>query len=508
MGKINEYQRKNLASVAVGTAPEDKSGQVIGGTITRVGGAIAKREAIVQDQYATAQANVAVMQFGLGFQKMAVQAKKEMAGNPKGYPSKIFTSGSVMVETYANGIQDDDVRSKFVSAANVILKAGVFAAGDWAAIKFKENAVIATIDAITLGNITAGDTVTIEGLDKSLETVIDMAYDESPEDALSTVEIETLFKKQLPNTFATHFSNRIVDDPAALIKDIDAGKYDKYAAEDKASRRPAVLTSKMIDSARTSAVSRIQADKTLMRELERDNYSAATEEALRGNIDFIGIDALVNAKNPEDRISPAQATTLKTGLVNKIAADATKIIASEPDAASYIRTVYNSFDDKIDRAIVTNQIIKAFSDGVITAEEGRFLNQMRTQLKDIQAAKISNGWKRGAQQIKNAVESAWTGGFMRTSKEATAVRNMLGKVATGVDPETAAQQEVKNIQNNKVLEDNPNLATAEDPLEAAYGLVAVDMMNRGGVPVADANTKALIQTLKANADRQRKPKEE
>jgi hypothetical protein len=511
MGKINEYQRKQLASTAVGVAPEDKSGAIVGQAISKGGAAIARREAIVQDQYSTSVANVAVMQFGLGFQKMATSAQREMASNPGGYPSKIYTSGSVMVETFANGIEDPDVRAKFVNAANTILKAGVFQAAEWATAKKKENATTAAGDAISLGAIQAGNTLTEEAFAKSLATVKDLAFEETPDDVLGPNDKEAILRKTLPSTIETHFANRIAHDPQALIDDLDAGVYNKYAefkGKDGESKIP-IFTSAMRDKYRKQAVGKIQANKALMRELERDNYSEATEERMRGNLSFDKIDALVTAKNPEDRISPSQGTTLKNGLINQIMADATKIMVNNPDASRFIKTVHGAFDDKIDRAIVIDQINDVYTDGIITDKEGEFLDQMRARIREVETAKIANRFQRWMQLQQDAADRFWPKSGVKTNEAANAVRDMLTRVREGVPVDKAGQAALHNMETKKVLETTPSVAGAENPVEAAYEQVATDMMNRAGKPITKGSLEALVRTLKANADANRpKLKEE
>ena len=124
MGKINEYQRSQLASSAVGVAGPDKSGQIIGQGVEQLGGAIVA-QAQEKNKMDTIQANTAVMQFGLVLQELNTSIQAEVAGNPDAYGETLMQRGNELREVYTNSIQDPGVREVFTLNANTLLRGAV-----------------------------------------------------------------------------------------------------------------------------------------------------------------------------------------------------------------------------------------------------------------------------------------------------------------------------------------------------------------------------------------------
>ena len=78
MGKINEYQRKQLASSVVGVAPQDTSGAIIGKSITTLGDALYKR----QEALDTADATTAYYEYAAATSIGSAELMKKYQTDP------------------------------------------------------------------------------------------------------------------------------------------------------------------------------------------------------------------------------------------------------------------------------------------------------------------------------------------------------------------------------------------------------------------------------------------
>jgi len=490
MGKINEYQRKNLASQAVGVAPADRSGEMIGKTISNIGQAVAKREAEL-DIYDDVQANTTIMQFGLAFQQMGAQAQREMAANPGKYPERIFTGGQALVNEYANSIQDEGVRTKFLQGANTVLKSSVIQAGEWSLAKKKDNATIAAQDAMRIGAIQIGASKNKEELIQNIETTKIMAKDEIPDDVLGAHDKEIFIDKNMPAEIETYFFGQVASDPEGLIKDLDAGEYDKIE----------YFTSQMGDKFRNMATSKIQANKTLLKEMQTDNYNGLMDEYIRGQLSFDMISAMATSEDAMSSISPSQATRLKTAMVERSENNANKLMKSDASAKQYIDAVYSVFDDKIDRAVALERIVDVYQGGITSTGESEFLSQTKAHMNELATSKVANTVLKATRTIVDTAQTRWAHRGDKDSLAANYVRDMVNKVATGIMPETALLQTMQKMDVDKVLEDNPGLSGSEDPVTDAYNAKAVEMLTANGYTADKKKVEILAAELKARNGR-------
>jgi len=483
MGKINEYQRKQLASTAVGVAPADRSGQIIGGAISKVGVAISKREQEL-DIFAEMQANTAVMQFGLAFQKLGAQAQREMAANPDKYAERLFIGGEEMLTEFANGIQDEKVKGKFMAAAGTILKAGVFQARTWEDAKKKDNATIAAQDAIRLGTIQTGSTLTKDEYLQSVTTVQEMAANEIPDFVLGAKDKKDFIDKNMPGALESHFSNRVYNDPEQLIKDLDAGEYDKVPYYKSATGT----------KYKNQAISKIRQNEVLIKQSQTDNYQGAMGAFIEGNLNFTKIDALATATNPIDGITPGQVSQLKKVVVNQTEANANKLVRSKESAKQYVDLVYAAFDNKIDRAIALEKIVDVYADGIITRDEARFLAETRANLMEVKTSKRSDGFIKSFKTITDKVNRLWVG--ENKNKEAEYLRDLVDTVSTGALVGPTTQNILQKIDNDKAIEDNPDLASYDEPALEAYKIAARNQLKAAGYKVDEKRVETLAAELR------------
>jgi len=487
MGKINEYQRKQLASSAVGVATPNKSGNIIGSTVAKIGGAIATRQEQLADTYTDMQANSAIMQFTVAFQNFGFQAQREMAANPDKYTERLTQGGSQMVEEFTAGIQDDQVRAKFLQGANTVVRAAIVQSPQWANAQKKNNATVAAEQAIRYGVIQAGKTFTVDQLKQSITTVETMASKEIPETIISGPEKDTFLKKNMPGTLDSHFSNRIQTDPKTLIKELDAGVYDNVS----------YFTNDMKVKYRKQAEAKIRNNDTFAKEAQTNNYATLSDELLAEQLTFERIDAMVTAEKEEDSISAIQAVRLKKGLVLQVESDATKLVNDNKKAKKYIKLVKDVIDNRVERAEITEQIVEAYTMGIASREESQFFSKTLAEIKTTKGTQRADEWKKAVTSISKKAQQI--GGEVET-RTATAMRNFISQMVSGVPTVAATQNAMNRMATEKVLEDNPFLSSSKEPIEDAYRLRAINALRQSGYPVSKTNIEAVIAQYKTEDD--------
>ena len=490
MGRINEYQRKQLVSSATGVASEDRSGQIIGGTVAKFGAQISA-QAQKLDMYDETQANVAVMQFGLSFQKFNAQAQREMANNPGAYPDRVLAGGQELLTDFANGIPDEGVRGKFLSNANTILKANVLQANSWAQEKKKDNATIAAKDIIRLGTVSLGETYTKEQLMAGLSTIDELVTQEIPDDILSGKEKQDFIDKNMPGALESHFANRISQDAEQLVKDLNAGEYKDVP----------FYTDAMKVKYRKQAETKIRQNEARVKEAQTDNFQQLMDEYIQGQLSFSMVDAMATAEQEEEGISQAQATKLKTLLIKQVRADATLLEKSTPAATQYIDLIHSVFDNRVENAKALESIVEVYADGIVSREESAFLSETRATLRETRTSRRSEGVTKGLETITNKIDKAWREKDLNILKKATAFQDLVAGVAAGIAPEVAARQVLKAIDRDKVISENNSLAGYDNPVEEAYRIKAVEVLKANGYPVDKANVDALMAQFKEADDR-------
>jgi len=490
MGKINEYQRKQLVSSAVGTAPVDRSGQVIGGAINQLGSTITA-EARRRDTYDTIQANSAVMEFGLAFQRLSSAEQARMSANPAGYADKIMEDGTELVNTFSENIQDEGVREKFLESANTILRAGVFQAEKWAEQKKVLNVKASAEKSISMGTIMTGQANGVEQLKQSIATVKEMALTEVPPEIMSTKDAEEYISKNMGGVLDTYFVNQAYDNPEQLEQDLLAGKYDDVE----------YFTQEMKDKYVKAARARVKQVDSEVKAAQTENFGQLSLQFMEGNLSLAQVDAAWAARdtNPMQSITTGQKGRLYDGIIKRMDREAGKIKSAHPNAAQYIDLVYRTFDNRVDQAQALEKVIDVWADDEASPDELKFLSNLKANLQEVHTAQKADGWFKGVQTISNKVYRMWSDLKHGSSKEADYLRDLVLQAQTGIPAEVATKNVVDKMNRDKVLDDNPNLITYEDPVMASYEQQAYNQLKANGYKVDDKRVKALAEALR-NAD--------
>jgi len=492
MGKINEYQRRQLASTAVGTAPPDKSGEIIGKSISQFGSGLVT-QAQKMDEYDAIQANTAVMQFGLSFQNLATQIQTEMAANPDGYGERLLEGGTQLLESYAGSIADKGVREKFVTAGNTILRSGVAAAPVWAHAKKIDNVKIAMADAVKGAGIAVGQSSDIEELKHNLSVARELAHEQAAvTDAdgkriMAEFDADQYIKSVMPDELESYMTEHARNNPKQLMSDIEEGKFNDIDA----------YTSKMGAKYFNKAKRRLEEMDREAEQGQKETYNDVLLSLTTGGFSVAQVDALWANRHFDkaNSLSTAQRRQILDAFIRRTQAKV-KETAKDGVAKTYIKAINATFDNDIDRNIALNAIVEVWADGQMSDEEIQFLAQFGRNMNYARAAKEKNKIYKAGYAIKRW-GSKVRGTFYSASEEAEDLSKLIGQVQHGVPAEIAAQKVMKERAAQKVIEDNPSLAGTEDPVEGAYGIEAERMLKEAGIEVNDKYLESVTKQMKA-----------
>jgi len=236
MGKINEYQRRQLASSAVGTAAPDASGQILGQAIEKLGAAVTiraeeqKRKDKVYDDLAI---NNNLIKWSQGAAEIEGQLRNEYAGNPKEYPKALVDKLQESATTDAAAIQDEEVKTGFAAqSGNYIRKMGVEGVV-WAAAKRQENAFIDVKGGLDTAIIAAGNGRTT--LESSIQTISDTLHLTEDLD-LDGMGLDPDVRRETQDAYNlaalnAHIAYRTENDSYGVLRDLSNGAYDNVMVE-------------------------------------------------------------------------------------------------------------------------------------------------------------------------------------------------------------------------------------------------------------------------------------
>lgn len=232
MGKINEYQRQQLASQVVGVAGENKSGQIIARGVQALGtgvSVIEKEQQKRQKVYDDLATNNALMKWSVQMAEVDRQLQREYAANPKGYSSALMKKGQELMSLDSQGIQKPEVKQSFLTGATSAIKQMGIKAVGWEYAKLEENAVFDLFDGLETTVLNAGNGGGVEAVKASAIAVsdtLDIAKDILDPKVKSESERE-YHQKVLLAVVAQDIGN----DPYTTAQALQNGDYDNIMVE-------------------------------------------------------------------------------------------------------------------------------------------------------------------------------------------------------------------------------------------------------------------------------------
>lgn len=487
MGKINEYQRKQIASTTVGVAGRDRSAEIIGGGITKLAAAIVKKEVKQQDMYSDIQANKDIMDVSLSLQNVASQLQIEYAANPAAYPEKFLEEGQKVVTNAATAIQDPDVRGKFITGANTLLRAGVNQAPVWSKAKKKDNATIAGKGAIKTGTLAVGTALNKEQLVHNINTVKEMAFSTEMNEVLDVKETETFLKDNMPGVLDTYFINKIRQNAKLIKKELEDGTYDNVE----------FFTREMRDKYIAKAETRIKAVRAENIRLQTENFGIFQNDFLEGNLNTARVDAMWENRNTAvaNSITTGQRAKLMSAHIKRVDLEAGKVKAAHFVSGGFIDLVYSVFDDRVEQAEVLEKVIDVWADNFVSKDELKYLTNLKVSALQYQEATDTGGWFVGVKIITARAKRYWSG-TRAESEEVKALNLLVKKGMSGLSPGVGTQVVLNEMDKAKAIENDSSLAIAEDPLEAAYKKRALEYLQSKGLSTEDKHVENVAKQIK------------
>lgn len=230
MGRIPRYQRRKLASEYVGAPQKDTTGALEAKTVREGLSPILSAELgklkKQKDAYVATKANMALMKWGLAFQKEQRAIDEATNDDPTQYPERVMNTGNELANSFAEQIQDDKVRAEFLTAAGTTLRQTMPKAIEYA--RYKQDQQIA------LGAKEAVDTVVAQGAfqytDEQVVNGVQSIYDSVYKSA-SVLDAETknkLWEDGLKRYALAHMNGMLEEKPYVLARRISGGEYTDF----------------------------------------------------------------------------------------------------------------------------------------------------------------------------------------------------------------------------------------------------------------------------------------
>lgn len=506
MGKINEYQRKQLASSAVGVAGPDRSGEIIGGAAAKLGGVIAQKEQERYNVLATVQANDALMEAGMSVQRVSNQLKTQYAANPDAYPAAFVAAGQEVIANAAEAIQDPGVRKKFLPAAHTMLRAAAANAPQWSFAQRESNAKVAAAESVRKGTLAVGNATNIAELEHNMATVEQMGLVELSKEAdvLDEKEVEKWLGENMPGVMDTYFINQIRNNPQFIKDELKSGAYRKTTGP-----LGKYFTKEMEDKYIAKADTRLAAIRAENVRLQTLNYGKHANDLIEEKMDPTAVDAQWENRNTNvgDSINDAQRAKLMGAWLKKVDLEAGKTKSEHPKSKDFIDLVYSVFDDKVDQAKMLDKMIDVWEDNWTDPDELKFLTNFKVEAQRYEEQRGSAPFYQGAKIIESRVKRYFTKGASQGSTDfndmvestiSSAFSSYVKKAMTGMPAEAAASAVVKEVETAKVLKDDPSLITAEEPIEAAYLKAAEQYLIANNRSTEKAHIENVARQIRAN----------
>lgn len=433
MGSIPQYQRDQFASTYVGGAQKDESNALIAGAVQEEAAEPIRKNEIAklkarEDAITDLQANNAVIQYGLDVQNGLTQLQKDYATNTSAYPSAAVEYSRKLSGEQAKAIPDSRVRTKFEAAAAAVQRQITAPAIEWVKDKNAYNATVAYTDAVRMTALTMGNTTTAEAYILNRQAFVDT--DKLATGIVDDKTREKLLKDGHKTAIEAHLFNRVMTDPEALIKSIEADEYDsvpEFTAEIKAEYL-------------TKAKTQIRSDNTAIRIAQTDNAQRLGLKVLAGSATFDEIDAYEKAKDPYAKISLSDSKQLKSSLVRQVKAETVDLVTNHEAAREYVEMLNNFVDDNVDRAKFQQKLIEVWSDGVPSTEESVFLSNLKTNLTDMKVITYRKDVNKAIGGVKAFVTNLWRGNPKVPAENVVAdkLKSMIYDISTnGTTPNEA-----------------------------------------------------------------------
>jgi len=466
MGSIPQYQREQFASTYVGGAQKDESGALIAGAIQDEFVEPIRKNEITklrarEDAATDLQANNAVIQYGLDYQNGLAQLQKDYADNTAAYPEAALDFGRKLAEQQATAIADGRIRTKFEAATSSIQRQALNPAIEWVKDKNEYNANVAFDDAIRMTALTMGNTSTANAYKLNRAAFNDI--DSLASGVVDDKRRAKLIKDGHKTAMEAHLFNRVMEDPEALIKAINADEYFDVPE----------FTADIKQDYLSKAESRIRANRTADKIARDDNLNELTRMAMAETLTFERIDA----DEREKKISGREANDYRKGLISRARKDAVETAKEYPQANKYLQLAKLFLDPGEPRAKFQLEVVDIWANGIVDPEEGDRWAQLKSDVLSIKGASRKAKFDANLKAVMGFAEGLYKGLSRNaaTIKTAEAVKTFMSNVLSDPGPDGIGKEDVADTSIAQIQ-------ASIDPRRTAYKVGDTVPNPNGGAP--------------------------
>ena len=209
---------------------------------------------------------------------------------------------------------------------------------------------------------------------------------------------------------------------------------------------------KMIEDSQRRIFQNNQTYKRQNEEIKDVRFDGIFQKGIDGTLSLQDIDNELAIPEEQGGISKKELLQIKKGIETKIKSDLEVIIKDSSKAEDYLKFIDNFIDDETDRQKAREYLAKAYSDGILSPKEGKFLNTLKKKLEDIQ-------WNNTDNLFKNTIEG-WKV-ILKSRKSATnneialGIKELIQGISNGKNPTIL----LKEILNRDAIKRNPAIQT-------------------------------------------------
>ena len=312
MGSIPQYQRDQFASSYVGGAQKDESNALVAGALQEELVEPVRKNEIAklkerEDALTDMSANAKIIDATWALQQQLHEAQTRFADNPMAYPDEAKRISGKIAETYAEGIGDERIKTKFMKAMGSVQRAAVAPAFEYAYSQQEAKAVIDTQDALDQTTLLAGDSPNIDNFKANVSTM-----SSTMKLAETSIDIKTrnkMMETALRAATDRYMANQIEVNPLQMAKDLDTGKYDniEIPVEVDAEGNVTKSTRLPLTAAKKTEYAKLARDYAAKKQADRDLQTVirSTGVAFESASEFfgnkIGITELIRRRDVMDR---------------------------------------------------------------------------------------------------------------------------------------------------------------------------------------------------------------
>jgi hypothetical protein len=229
MGSIPQYQREQFASSYVGGAQKDESNALVAGALQEELIEPVRKNEIAklkerEDALTDMSANAKIIDASWALQQQLREAQKTYADNPMAYPDEAKRISGKIAETYAEGIGDERVKTKFMKAMGSVQRAAVAPAFEYAYSQQEAKAIIDTEDALDQTAIIAANSKTLPDFKNALATLVSSV--KLTDGVISPQKQADMVSKAARAATDGYMSEQIESNTLGFLKELEDGKYD------------------------------------------------------------------------------------------------------------------------------------------------------------------------------------------------------------------------------------------------------------------------------------------